>query len=365
MLRDNRENFVRDGMFWKPLRRLLGNGILGFGKAWQSSRRILQPMFTTRHVQTLMTDMTAAIVTAVERFEPHAHSGEPLEATVAMTRIVHRAVSRVFFGDRITVADFDRLAPAIDLAANSATSRMLMPFVPHAVPMPGDRAFNRSVRTIEEVLLPLIDEARTKDPVKGDIVSTLCHARNADGSALTDTQIRDDVVAMFAAGTETTAVALAWLWVALEQPARRGPAAVRRNRPCGRPRRATRAPRRADLHPDGAAGADPALPGGLARARQTIAADIIGSVRIPAGATVLLSPYFTHRHGWLWSDARHVRPATLLARSATSGATATPTSPSGRPAPVHRHALLHGRGPDHRRRVSQPISPADRSTRRR
>lgn len=309
VLRDNRDNFVRDGMFWKPLRRLLGNGIMSKGPTWQASRRMLAPFFTPRYVQTLMDGMTDAIVTAVERLEPYARTGEPVEATMEMTWIVHRAVSRVFFGDRVTVADFDRLAPAIDLAANSATWRMLLPFVPHAVPMPGDRAFTRSVQTIEEVLLPLIDVARSRDGEKGDIVSALCRARDEDGTPLTDIQIRDDVVAMFAAGTETSAVTLAWLWVAL------------RDRP--------EVAQRLYEEIDRVVGNDPLRPEHITELRytrmvlqevsrlyssawlvprQTVADDSIGSVRIPAGATVLLSPYFTHRMRWLWDDAATFDP---------------------------------------------------------
>jgi cytochrome P450 len=305
VLRDNNTNYVRDGMFWKPLRRLLGNGILGYGTRWQASRKTIQPLFTAKHIDSLMTGLTSAILDAVDGFKHVAQPGQPIDATVEMTRVVHRAVSRVLFGDRIARADFDRLAPAIDTAANSVIARLLLPFAPLRMPMPGDRAFRRSVRTIEDVMMPLIRQAREQSLVEGDIVSTLCHTRTPDGRALTDAEVRDDVVAMFAAGTETTAVTMAWFWVALTD----NPDVAERL--CA--------------EVDRVVGEGPVQPSHLPQLRYTKMVlqellrlyssgwivprraakdDIIDGVRIPAGATVLLSPYLTHRMAWTW-DSPH------------------------------------------------------------
>src|SRR5262245_1791952 len=123
VLRDNHENYVRDGMFWRPLRRLLGDGILADGPAWQSSRRLLQPLFTARHIEALQSRMASAIAEAVDGLEPYARTGASMDVTAEMTGLVHRAVSRIFFGNRLGAHDFARLAPAIDTAATSIGAR--------------------------------------------------------------------------------------------------------------------------------------------------------------------------------------------------------------------------------------------------
>ncbi|HEX6872336.1 MAG TPA: cytochrome P450, partial [Micromonosporaceae bacterium] len=46
VLRDNAANYVREGMLWKTIRRLVGHGILGEGDGWASSRRIMNPLFS-------------------------------------------------------------------------------------------------------------------------------------------------------------------------------------------------------------------------------------------------------------------------------------------------------------------------------
>src|SRR5207249_1701039 len=106
---------------------------------------------------------------------------------------------------------------AIATAFTSLNARLLLPFVPAAVPLPGDRAFRRSVRVVDGVMFPLVRRGRAGAGAGGDLVALPCRAREAVGHGLDDQQVRDDFVAMFVAGTETSATALTWLWVVLDQ----------------------------------------------------------------------------------------------------------------------------------------------------
>lgn len=47
---------------------------------------------------------------------------------------------------------------------------------------------------------------------RNDLLSTLLMLRDEDGSALTDEQLRDEILTLFAAGHETSALALTWSW---------------------------------------------------------------------------------------------------------------------------------------------------------
>ncbi|HYU85235.1 MAG TPA: cytochrome P450 [Kribbellaceae bacterium] len=301
VLRDQAANYRRDGMMWRPLRRLLGDGILSEGGSWQQSRRLMQPLFSARRVATFVDQMAKAIVEAVDALDSRIRSGQPIDAAVEMTRIVYRTVIRVLFGDRISDQQAAQLVPALETAATSITSRLLFPFVPQSVPMPGDRAFRRAVTAVDEVMFPLVRQSRRQPAGDGDLVSMLCQATGEDGRGLDDRQVRDDVVSIFAAGTETTAVALTWLWVVL------------------------------DAHPDVAAelyqevddvvGGGPVHGAHLAELRYTrmvlqellrlyptgwmiprkaAEEDVIDGTAIEAGGTVLISPYVTHRLDGLW-----------------------------------------------------------------
>ncbi|WP_156686413.1 cytochrome P450 [Mycobacterium sp. Marseille-P9652] len=72
----------------------------------------------------------------------------------------------------------------------------------------------RANREIDGVVLPLITRRRD-DPRLGqrtDILSLLMSARGENGEALSDSEIRDDVITLMLAGHETTATTLAWVF---------------------------------------------------------------------------------------------------------------------------------------------------------
>jgi cytochrome P450 len=305
VLRDHPDRYVRDGMMWKPMRRLNGEGIASDGPTWESSRRLMQPLFAAKNVNALLDRMSAVIVAAVDQLD----SEGPIDLATELTRVVHRALISAFFADGISGQDADRLGRDIVTAFTSLGARMLLPFVPHAIPLPGDRAFRRAVRSMDEAIFPLIRARRRAGADGDDIVSLLCQARDEDGKGLTDRQVRDDVVALFVAGTETTALALTWLWVVLDtHPAVADKLYAEITEVVG-------AAQPAREHLTGLRYTKQVLqeverlyPAGWVIPRTVAVDDVIDGVPIKAGSTVLLSPYLTHRLPEHWDQPEEFRP---------------------------------------------------------
>jgi cytochrome P450 len=308
VLRDNAVNYPREGMMWKPLTRLVGQ-IAGEGPEWALNRGIFQALLSGPNIASVTEEMAATISEAVDQLGHRAAPGEPVDAVLEMTRIVQRAIIRVFFGNKISIAEADHLADAIRTATTSFGSRMLLPFVPHSVPLPGDRAFQRAVEAVDEVMMPLVRESRREAADGKDIVSMLLRARDENGKGLDDQQVRDGVVAMFVAGTETTATALTWLHVVLDaRPDIAAKLYEEIDRVIG-----TDQPGRAHL---------PELRYtkmviqellrvysiGWIIPRTAVADDVIDGVLIKGGATVLISPYLTHRLDSVWKDPQVFDP---------------------------------------------------------
>ncbi|HEY2671534.1 MAG TPA: cytochrome P450 [Rugosimonospora sp.] len=309
VLVDHADNYLRDGLMWRPLRRLIGHGLASGGPEWQPRRKLIQPMFSARNIASLIDLMSDSIAEAVGELDPVARTGAPVDAGVTMTRIVNRAVIRAFFGDRISAPDADRLGHAIAIAFTSLGPRMLLPFVPDGVPVPGDRAFARAVATVDDIMFPLVRRCREEGSTDSDIASLLCRATGEDGERLTDREVRDDVVAMFVGGSETTAVALTWLWIVMDQRpdvAARICAEIDEQVGSGRPGRE----HLAGLRYTGLVLQEllRLYPVGWIIPRTADQPDVIDGVRVAGGAPVLISPYLTHRMPQLWDRPDEFEP---------------------------------------------------------
>ncbi|QGN50762.1 cytochrome P450 [Micromonospora sp. WMMC415] len=311
VLRDNVANYIRDGdgLLWRPVRRIVGEAILvAEGDVWESSRGALQPLFTAKRAETLVDRMAEAIGEAVDGWAEPAGRGQPIDAGRELTRIVLRTTMRVLFADRISVPDAERISAALDTVTTAMLPRLLVPFVPYSVPMPGDRAFRNAVRTIDDVVLPIIREARARPSDGDDIISVLCRPR-PDGRQPDEYQVRGDVVAMFSTATETTIALLSWLWPVLEAyPEVAGRLREELDQVVGG------GPVRREHLPElryGRMVLEELLrlyPAGWMIPRTAVADDVLGGVRVDAGATVLVSPYVTQRMAMFWPEPDRFDP---------------------------------------------------------
>ncbi len=97
-------------------------------------------------------------------------------------------------------------------------------------------------RALDELIYAEIARRRAAEDLdqREDVFSMLLLARDEDGGALSDKELRDELVTLLVAGHETTATALAWAFELLLRSPRVLDAAMRR--PSSRPARPTAAP---------------------------------------------------------------------------------------------------------------------------
>ncbi|MFD0685738.1 cytochrome P450 [Actinomadura fibrosa] len=317
VLRRESQNFVRDGTFWRPLHGLFGDSIMSEGAEWELSKRVLQPVFSTRTIRSLSAHMARAINEAVAALDEPARAGRSIEVMPEMGRIVHDTVIKVLFGDKIRKAEADRLIPAMERLATSIAFRFLLPFVPRSIPLPGDRAFGEGLTVMDETLYELVDRFRY-DPGEGyDIFTALCKARMTEGSGLDDHWVRDNLLAMWATSTETTTVALTWLWPMLDRrPDVAARLAAEIERVVGgdevRPEHLRELPYVRQVVQELLR----LYPVGWIFPRIALNPTDIGGVRVKAGQTVLISPFLTHRLASVWERPLEFDPERFSAERA-------------------------------------------------
>jgi cytochrome P450 len=206
-------NFIK----WRPFRvsaPLFGNGLaLSEGAYWKRQRRLAQPAFHPRRIDmyaNVMIDHAAELADSWQ-------DGETRDVHREMMMLALKIVCRTLFGADIT-GDAGR---AIQMLADVQTrfEEWLLSGVPLplSVPTPRNVHMRRLVRRVDAILYRMIAERRAGRLEGDDLLTTLISVRDADGTAMTDRQVRDEVMTFFVAGYETTAVTLAWAWYLVSQ----------------------------------------------------------------------------------------------------------------------------------------------------
>jgi cytochrome P450 len=182
--------------------------------------------------------------------------------------------------------------------------------LPVWIPTPTNLRIKRVVRRLDNIIYGFIKERRVSGQDRGDFLSMLLHAQDADdGSRMNDKQVRDEAMTLFLAGHETTANALTWTWYLLSQhPEVEAKLAAELHSVLD-----GRSPTVADL---------PQLrytemvimesmrifPPVYAFGREAIRECTLGGYRVPKGTTVIMSQWVMHRDARYFDDPEQFLP---------------------------------------------------------
>ena len=306
-------DFQKAGM-WEAVRPLLGNGLVtSDGDFWKRQRRLLQPLFSRAHLGSLAEAMIDAIGAQLD--DVASQGGEAVDVGAEMTLITQRVLMETIFGESLDPTEARALGGHLDTAFKAMNSRLFLYWLPGWVPRPGDRAFFGAIKAIDATLARLVAERRAHPTDNIDILNRLLGAEDADtGEKMTDAQIRDELITLFVAGLDTTAVTLTWtLWLLDEHP--EWDAAVR----------AEIAAVFGDSRPDPAklmqlstvtqvlSEAMRLYPPAWMFPRYTPEGTVIGGRQIAPGTTLLVSPYVTHRDPAFWDNPDQFDPGRFSA----------------------------------------------------
>jgi cytochrome P450 len=188
-------------------RLFLGAGLLtSEGEQWLTDRRMIQPAFHADRVGAYGTTIVEQALVTRDAWS----AGRVVDIQQDMAELTLRAVVRCLFDVRDAL-DTDRISAAMNVVQQRMRERYraLIP-LPDTAWTLQNVAYRRALNTLDEIVYGFIRQRRGDGGGRADLLSMLVAARREDGSALTDRQLRDQVMAMFFAGHETTALALSW-----------------------------------------------------------------------------------------------------------------------------------------------------------
>lgn len=219
-----REVFIRrrasygKGLSVRNVRPLIGDGLFAAdGDLWQRQRRILQPLFTVAAVRAYGAAMGEAIDAFIARWLA-LPPGEAVDLLPEMSHLAMDVICRTMFG-MAAGAEAGELSAAVSEAFHWVGERgvKLLP-LPLRVPTPGNRAFLRAKARIDRFIRRVIAERRRRGPRAdgGDLLDRLLQATDEEsGERMLEEQVVNEVITVFIAGHETTAVTLTWAWLLL------------------------------------------------------------------------------------------------------------------------------------------------------
>ena len=276
-----------------------GGGIVAEqGDQWRKQREVIQPAFRPSRIQSYCDSIRRVVTAIISEMDPN----EPVDMWERSTDLTMEVMLETLFGGAN-----DAEEGQISRAAERITEWFLEATTAGDVPNGVQSSFETSIAELRSLIDTMVTE-RDGDRDSSDLLSTLIAVGQAGEAEYTEERIRDEMITMFFAAHETTALTLTYALFLLAA----APAAESRVR-------------------DEVAGLTETVPTGeqldeLEYTEQVmkeamrmyppahtlfreVVADIeIGDYTIPEGDVVYLSQWVIHRDERWWDDPNEFRP---------------------------------------------------------
>lgn len=292
----------------RRMRVILGEGLLtSEGEFHHRQRRLAQPAFYRPRLE----QYARVMAEDAAELRDGMREGQQLDMDREMMRLTLSIVTRTLFsaGEGIDAREIGEAVTGL----LQLFPLLVMPYSEylHRFPvLPVSRRMIESRNRLDRVVMRLIADRRAAGEDRGDLLSMLISARDEeDGSAMSDRQIRDEVLTLFLAGHETTAVALSWAWYllsqhpAIEERLHREVDEVLQGRPA-----TLQDVERLAFTTQVLAETMRLYPPAWGMAREAVEEMKFAGSRFAKGTIFVVSPYVTHRNPAYWPEPERFDP---------------------------------------------------------
>lgn len=162
-------------------------------------RRMVQPAFAVRAINSYLDGMIDVAVDEIGSWR----ADDEIDVYARLRQGIRRIAVNTLFGDTLGARseEFgDHLTAALDVV-----NKPMAMVLPTWLPFVGWRAAARGRARVDAIVQTEIERRRALPSTENDLLDRLLHAVDDDGGpALTDGEIRDQVISLIAAGYETT-----------------------------------------------------------------------------------------------------------------------------------------------------------------
>jgi len=323
VLASDKGNFEK-GRAFAAIKDFAGSGLFALeGAEWRTHRTLMQPFFTKAAVQTYAKDVLAAAENCSIKLRAASEQNKIVDLNTEMMDLTLDVISRTMFSQPIHQLP-ETIKYAFDDLLKSVAFRSSLPFkIPKWLPLPDTRRLNAAKAVLFNFFDDVINQRKAQlksgqfENQKSDFLSEIIQASEAQGGSLSQQDIRDEILTVFFAGHETTAQAFSWCWYLLSQH-RQYDLQVHEEANKAFANNSIPDLDKLTISKQVFMEAMRLYPPAFGIPRDVVVESEFNGYRVPVGATVIVSPYVTHRHEGFWERPNEFYPEHFIEDSIKS-----------------------------------------------
>jgi pentalenene oxygenase len=302
--------YDRTGPVYDRVRQAMGTGLAtACREDHRRQRLIMQPAFRRQYLAGYAALMRQEIAAMMSTWR----DGQLLDMVEEMFSLTTGIALRALFSAQISPADADELRTALDVFLKGSYARTILP-IAGKLPVPANLRYARAVTSWRGHVQRLISESRQLGADGDDLISRLVIASDNDQEDMSDRELSDQVALLLLAGGETTSSAVVWALHLLNgHPQVLAALRGETDAVLGREAAAWEDLPRLELTARVIHEALRLYPPALALLRTATREATLADRIIPAGSTLVFSPYVLHRRADLFPSPERFDPGRWLA----------------------------------------------------
>ena len=199
-------SFIKDDVT-RRLSIALGEGLLiSEGEVWKRSRRRVAPKLRKKQIASYAEAMVRHASSKASRYQ----DGEAYDIYHDMMVLTLDIVAETLFGS-VVEGDAQLVGEAVEelMKLFMSHERSLMRLLPEWVPSPGRERARKSLEELDALMFRLIADRHERE-AGDDLLWLLLNAEDDNGERMNARELRDEMLTLFLAGHETTALALSY-----------------------------------------------------------------------------------------------------------------------------------------------------------
>lgn len=177
--------------------------VVSDGEEHQRRRRLVQPAFHIRRISSYLEIMSEETNRVIDTWR----KGTVVDAYAAYRVAIRRIVLRCLFGPELHTLD-DRIGEELEICL-AYVNRPPLQRLDWNIPGLAYRRVRAARANLDQIIFAEITRRRATTSTSDDILGWLLESQADD--ALTDQEVRDQVVSLIAAGYDTTASTMGWI----------------------------------------------------------------------------------------------------------------------------------------------------------